>query len=79
MSVTHIPDDRGDVHMGVITLHTLHTIIRHIVDACTESGFTPLHYAAWFDQADVIKALVAGGAKLRRRTLLRGDNDGNYM
>ena len=28
---------------------------RPLVDACTASGYTPLHYAAWFNHAEVIK------------------------
>ena len=52
---------------------------RPLVDTCTKSGFTPLHFAAWFDRPEAVKALAVGGAKLRRRTALHGDNDSYFM
>ena len=41
-------------------LHTppLLPLTRPLVDACTASGYTPLHYAAWFNQSEVIKVRV---------------------
>ena len=52
---------------------------RHLVDSCSESGFTPLHYAAWFDHPDTIRALVAEGAEISRRTYSDGNGDHGYM
>ncbi|GAX77286.1 hypothetical protein CEUSTIGMA_g4732.t1 [Chlamydomonas eustigma] len=46
---------------------------RPLVDACTVSGVTPLMYAAWFNHAEAIRALVHHGAKLRRRLVLYGE------
>ena len=59
--------------------HSAFLVIRYLVGCCTESGFTALHYAAWFNHPEAIKALACAGANLGRTTKYKGDNDKGYM
>ena len=47
----------------------LFTCYRPLVDVANHGGFTPLHYASWFDHGDTVTALMQLGASLKRRTL----------
>ena len=42
---------------------------RPLVDVANHGGFTPLHYASWFDHGDTVTTLMQLGASLKRRTL----------
>ena len=45
---------------------------RPLVDILSRNFHTPLMYAAWGNHADVVKALLAAGAKLNTRSLIMG-------